>query len=282
MYCPINNGFCQTMQRLSERIWFDLESARLLHSPLHEESITQYNSLHLMRSHGHQNNIRQFTKAEEKKNGSDWLWLFYEPGTLRYFRVAVQAKRLYDNGKYQAFKTPQLNNLIQYSTNNQSTPIYVLYNHPKMDISSEFRQNLNSIAGGRSLNPASDLGCTFANAHDVRFLRSKAKNPKLLSKYMRPWWHLVCKCGAYQSGGGNNLDILFTSFLRLVTEFRDDDALPFKPVLAEGGVRRWLDGDVVSIEQLRNEFGLDEIDSDDPAAFSPNWVIKTEIPNDRF
>ena len=92
MFCPSGFCICRTVQLESIRIWNDLQDAETFNSPLHEDSITQTLALSLNRQHGGQNRVHLFNRAEESKNGSDFLWIFFSSDLARLFRVAVQGQ----------------------------------------------------------------------------------------------------------------------------------------------------------------------------------------------
>lgn len=280
MHCPINDGFCQSLQRLSSNVWHDLQDAITFNSPLHEESITQYNSLELNRAHRFRNRIHQFTKSKESKNGADWLWLFYDPGSLKYIGAAVQAKRLYNSDRYDALSLNQAQKLIRYSQLvqfNGVVPLYVFYNHPGFRFSRpEFYRKLNSLGGFRYLDPPADLGCTFLHAQHLIYsglLRST--RPYDLSVHMRPWWHLACKC----QGSNSNLP---DGQIQQLAEFMQGGLLSrpeyfIEPAKAEGPLSSLLAGDELPAEKMNHLFGLNEIDPEDHDAFRPEFVLITQL-----
>ena len=128
MSCPSGHCLCRTVQLESIRIWNDLQDAETLNSPVHEDTITQTFALTLNRQHGGQCRVHLFGLTEESKNGSDFLWVFFSPNLARHFRVAVQAKRLYRNGKYEAFKVAQAQAMDAYARSILAASVYVFYN----------------------------------------------------------------------------------------------------------------------------------------------------------
>jgi len=265
------------------RFWHDLSDAITYSSPLHEEAITQYNSLTLTRSHRRENFIYQFNKkTEEPKTGADWLWVFFDPGTLHYILVAVQAKRLYSSGKYDALKITQTQKLIDYAQNQWlgCVPVYVFYNHSAVRINRPpvLHKNWNLALRPSVIDPV-DLGCTFVNAHVVmHYGESISKNPQSLSANTRPWWHLVCKC-QFSHPRFNPSDPMTNLAERLqLSEPEDDDSF-IRPRTAEGPMLDFLTGESLPEEKLENMFGLNEIDPEDPDAFRPEFLKVTRINN---
>ena len=284
VYCPQNYGFCKTLQSLSTNVWHDLQDAEDYNSPIHEESITQYNSLKLNRKHAKKNRVHQFKKHQEKRNGADWLWLFYDPGTLNYVGAAVQAKRLYSSGQYDVLKLDQAKKLINYTNlvrQNGIVPLYVFYNYPKIRVSRpDFYRRLNRLGPFRYLDPPADLGCTFMPARRLihqGILRST--KPFDLSKDMRPWWHLACKCPMSRRPPSSPDDGVnrIANFIQTTGDVRErpDDFIDPRP--AEGPFAALLKGEELPDEKLEHMFGLDEIDRDDPDAFDPKFVRLTEV-----
>ena len=281
MFCPLNDSFCKSLQILSSNVWHDLQDAITYNSPLHEESITQYNSLELNRRHKFKNRIHQFSKRKESKNGADWMWMFYDPGTLNYIGAAVQAKRLYETGKYDALSLNQAQKLIRYSNLlqfNNVVPLYIFYNHPGIRFSRpEFYRKLNRIGSFRYLDPPADLGCTFLHAQHLIYsgiLRST--KPFDLSPHMRPWWHLACKC-SLSSGKDSPTDELQQLSKILQSGLLSRPDFFIDPTQADGPLREWLMGEELPDGKLEHLFGLDEINPEDPDAFSPEFVLVTKI-----
>lgn len=281
MYCPSSNGLCQSLQALSSNVWHDLQDAITFSSPLHEEAITQYNSLMLTRNHWKENFIYQFNKmTEEPKTGADWLWVFFDSGKLNYIVVAVQAKRLYSSGKYDALKTSQTQKLIDYANNQHlgCIPIYVFYNHPGLRVFRHPIKNKNwRMAYRPNVIDPIDLGCTFVNAHVIKHNgEAISKDPQSLSANTRPWWHLACQCRRREPRSDRSDPLMVLAERLQDRELGEDDGF-VRPISAEGPMRDFLSGEGLPEEKMERLFGIDEIDPDDPDAFSPDFVLVTRI-----
>ena len=115
MFCPSGHCLCRTVRSESTRIWNDLQDAETLNSLIHEDTITQTFALTLNRQHSDQSRVHVFNRTVEARNGSDFLWFSIDSNRDRFFLAAVQAKRLYRSGKYDAFKKRQVMDIIRYT-----------------------------------------------------------------------------------------------------------------------------------------------------------------------
>lgn len=66
---------------------------------------------------------------QEAKKGCDYEVLLQLPGRDWWWRLAVQAKRLYQSGRYDGMEWEQLNTLETYADKIGALPAYSFYNH---------------------------------------------------------------------------------------------------------------------------------------------------------
>ncbi|WP_162530045.1 DUF6615 family protein [Stappia sp. BW2] len=138
-----------------------------------------------------------FKPAEERKNGADWQWCFANQSMSLFAEARIQAKRLYQNGKYGSLLhkydsgSPrfQMNRLIDEASKARVPPLYVFYNHLQ-------QSDAELVSNGR--DPINLWGCSFATADDVKdciyrtprgYSGTQFRQVGLIS---RPWHELVC------------------------------------------------------------------------------------------
>ena len=122
--------------QVSDDVWNRLKQSREFDVRLGEETLTDILTLDFTRlSGGHKVKIRQTEKHEEAQNGAD-LEIFVNIGGGSAFRYAVQAKKLYPEGKYRYLKAKagksgpfQLDVLEAAAKANGILPYYLLYNY---------------------------------------------------------------------------------------------------------------------------------------------------------
>jgi hypothetical protein len=137
------------------------------------------------------------TKSQESIHGADWLFWFVAAGKGISYRI--QAKRLFQSGRYESlFKAgkdltgkpvdphQQLKKLIQKAAEQQHMPIYCFYNFEHSD--GGFKGSPHSCS--HNYRCPSFWGCSIALAQDVQFANSDAL--EILRPYMRPWHLLAC------------------------------------------------------------------------------------------
>ncbi len=192
---------CQTFQMLARNTWIDQRDAHASNLGLGEESITDYNLLHLKRSHPTEVFIRKYKRHEEADTGADWIWWFGAHDG--WFGMRVQAKRLdfssltYDGIKktVKKWNKLQIDILIDQAKADHLVPIYCFYN--SWD-SSQYQPQWNCKTFPTQVE---DLGCTVANAHNVKaVLKSKTKLA-VIDPISWPWMCLVC-CTGHSKGSG--------------------------------------------------------------------------------
>ena len=134
MRCPHGHCLCNTLQKQSSRIWNNLQDAYSLGVRYHEDTITQSLILDVKRSHPADIKVHVFSRARESRNGSDFICILLDSKRNRMIYAAVQAKRLYSRGEYQAFEEDQVDKIINFCSrlkNKQKpkpTPIFLFYN----------------------------------------------------------------------------------------------------------------------------------------------------------
>ena len=153
-----NDSLCKTMKELSQTVSENLQYAEEHNVPYHENTITQSFILKVMRQHNLQSKIHIFSSHEERENGSDFIWLFIDELCQRLIPFAIQAKRLYPNNRYQAFKQDQLHDIINYANQIDGHPIYLTYNSHKRFMQSIPDQKLSFSRLRNVFSDKSDFG----------------------------------------------------------------------------------------------------------------------------
>lgn len=132
----------------------------------------------------------------EPTNGNDLL-VYLQLNEKLYYPIAIQAKRIYADGKYHALKGKynQLQNLKNYARKIGGIPMYLLYNFIDMPAysSQNYSMNYSLNQFGCSLINASDVEqiCLFINLHGEKSLKLRHFND-FHPKYAYPWCMLVC------------------------------------------------------------------------------------------
>ena len=274
MFCPSGFSLCRTLQLESTRIWNDLQDAETFNSPLHEDSITQTLALNFNRQHGGQNRVHLFSRAKESKNGSDFLWLFFSSDLARHFRVAVQAKRLYPSGKYDAFKKAQACTIYDYAQSISAVSVYVFYNFFPFHLgyyafNGRRRYAYHDILG---FDHGRDLGAIFVPTEDILKLSTPSLSAKDIAGTFLPLWHPFCGCD--QPEARSPLDELAERFTRWgAAEDRD------VPVCQETNpqLKRWMEGGRIDEGSLEDLFRMNSVLPYE--GFTPSFVMGTRITN---
>ncbi|WGE55081.1 hypothetical protein NYR70_10735 [Actinobacillus equuli subsp. equuli] len=179
-------SLCKLYKNLARFVFYSLEDNRNIGHQIKEETITDiiisklktWNKFYS----GSQFNIKDFTKKEESKNGSDfeWDWYFVDSSGRKWLGFRIQAKILnLKTNKFNSFnhnKGHQLNTLISSSNSDNRIPYYCFYLH-KYD-ESPLR------------------GCSLASYNNVIRLLRISKTPSVddVIKESFPWHLLVCHC----------------------------------------------------------------------------------------
>jgi hypothetical protein len=111
----------------ARRIWQDTAKAISFGLSQNEETITETMLLNLAKQcEGTGLCAIPYSKATEKVNGADWEWWFTSNGEGVAFRV--QAKRLFESGRYESLKPKgsQIKNLISQASD--KVPMLAFYN----------------------------------------------------------------------------------------------------------------------------------------------------------
>ena len=259
------------MQTRSRQIWDDLQDSEILQSPYHEDTVTQSLALHLNRQHSAENRVHVFGKTTEGKNGSDFIWIFFDQGLSRYFPVAVQAKRLYENGLYRAFKAHQVKKIRRYARVAGALPIYLTYNYPKIVPGLWRVWHYGRPAWPvRTLDYQRDLGLIYFHAERVIHIADGQLSPSDIAQTGLPMWTAFCRCADSCTG-----DAL--SDLRKALIAQSEDADTSYGVLNETPplLRSWKTGEEVREEELKNLLRLDEIADDQ--GFDPSFLLGTTL-----
>jgi len=273
MFCPSGHCLCRTLQTQSTQVWNDLQDAEMLGTPYHEDTVTQSLALHLNRQHPADNRVHIFGRAAESKNGSDFIWLFFEPSLSRYFPVAVQAKRLYPSGRYDAFKAHQVDKIRKYAHVIGGVPIYLTYNFPEMV------PGLWKVwSHGRPTWPVHildyqrDLGLSYVHADHVVGIKDGKLSPSDIASHCFPMWTPFCQCRA--SSSGDPLNDLWLRF-SVSAEGEEPSAARQGPMDTHPLLRSWKSGEEVRDEGLMDVLRMYEFA--DGEGFSPSFVLGTTI-----
>ncbi|MGG5902586.1 DUF6615 family protein [Sphingobacterium daejeonense] len=180
---------CNVFKMLSRATWNYIALSKIENFQLKEESLTDYNMLHLKLYGGSDIDVITFNKRQEGKNGADWEWWFND--RKRWLGFRVQAKIInintdeFDHLHYMSpTKAPQSAILILQSETATIPviPLYCLY----MATGSLDPSTLGPI-------PKELYGCAVMSAYRVLSLRpTKTVSVRYLQPYMTPWHQLVC------------------------------------------------------------------------------------------
>ena len=280
MYCPSGHCLCRTMQARSRKIWNDLHDAATLETPYHEDTVTQTLALHLNRHHSRENRVHVFDRTIEGKNGSDFIWLFFSHNKMRYFPVAIQAKRLYADGRYRAFKAHQVKKIRNYASVAGALPVYMTYNYPPFLHNCRFLPHFwrsgqpfgraMSLVWPRRLDYQRDLGLLFFHADQVAKVKDGQLDSIGVAKIGFPMWKPFCNC--FLSRLGDPLTDLRDGFAAQ-SEDADSSTLGLRETPA--ALRSWITGEAVEERVLEREMRVDETTEDD--GFYPSFMIGTII-----
>lgn len=271
MYCPSKHCLCRTMQAKSRQVWDDLLDAEALGTPYHEDTVTQRLALHLNRHHPAENRVYVFKRAVEGKNGSDFIWIFFDESLDRYFPVAVQAKRLYASQRYEAFQSDQVHKIRQYAQVAGALPIYLTYNYPPV-VGGLWR--VWQVEGRpwpiRALDYQRDLGLIFFHAKFAAGVSDRQLAPSDIAQSGRPMWLPFCTCTdtCYDDALGNFRKAL-------IARLDDEDALLGKIHGTSQILRSWKSGEAVEENQMMEGLQLHQIAVDQE--FTPSFVLGTTL-----
>ena len=155
-------------ERIASDIWRRLGQAISVGARLGEETLTDLLILDML-PHRKVNgfSIHHPTKAEESLFGADvLLFVRYPGGSGR--RLALQAKKLYPTGRYEALEhkdasgTSQIDKLDWFARRWGAVPAYMLYNH--VDPLPPFKAHWHCCGA----HDAEQLGCTLVPSWCVR------------------------------------------------------------------------------------------------------------------
>ncbi len=272
MFCRSGHCLCRTLQTQSTQVWNDLQDAVMLGSPYHEDTVTQSLALHLNRHHPAENRVHIFTgPRKESRNGSDFIWLLFDLSLSRYFPLAVQAKRLYPSGRYDAFKAHQVGKISTYAKIIGGFPIYLLYNYPPMvaglwKIWSSRRPDWPITA----LDYPRDLGLTYVHADLVSGIGDGKLDPSDIAATCFPMWTPFCHCHATSSDDPlENIWEAFTSWSKPI------ETMPDGPQETPQLLMQWKQGGEVSEDGLRDVMRLPVGKGDE--GFAPSFMLGTTL-----
>lgn len=267
--CPLGHCLCRTVQSESARIWNDLQDAQMLNSPIHEDTITQNFALTLNRQHTGENRVHLFNRAAERQNGSDFLWLFFSGDLSRHFRVAVQAKRLYPDGTYSAFKRAQGEAMQSYAASIAAQPIYLFYNFqppgaaPHLRFHQYHRMILMILGGGQ------DFGATYVPTDLILDITTTSLSFSDIERWHIPLWIPFCNCNS-----GRPPDPLGG----LANSFRGEVETTTRPIVdileTSEELFAWMSGKAAREGMLDEMFSPEEASSDN---FTPSFICGTRL-----
>lgn len=261
------------MRDRSRQTWNDLQDAEILNSPYHEDTVTQSLALHLNRQHPAENRVHVFGQRAEGRNGSDFIWLFFDLDLSRYFLVAVQAKRLYANGQYRAFRAEQVNKIRQYADDAGALPIYLTYNYPRIVpiLWTAWRYGRPAWPVG-TLDYQRDLGLIYFHADYVAHVADGQLSPSDIALTGRPMWTAFCTCAASCTG-----DALSDLRKALIAHSVDADASYGRLGETPPSLRSWKLGEEFREEDLMEQLRLRETTVD--RKFAPSFLLGTTLGN---
>lgn len=270
MFCSRGHCLCRTLQNEGTRIWGDLQDADQLNIPIHEETVTQTFALELNRKHPGKNRVHIFSKAAETLNGSDFLWVFLNEGLSQYVPVAVQAKRLYPSGRYEAFKSHQVPKILSYAKSIGGSALYLTYNYPaiRRGIYKAWAK-LPFTNAVRFLDHARDFSLLYFEAAKVSAVKDGALTPTDIAAYSFPMWTAFCDCSfTHQMGPlGYALSKLRGTGLPLA----DPEAL--QPLDTPSALRTWISEGTVRERSLEELFKIDF----KPEGYNPSFLLGTVL-----
>ncbi len=271
MYCYSGHCLCRTMQGISRHVWNELYDATVFGTPYHENTVTQSMALHLNRHHPRENRVHIFDTKAESANGSDFIWLFFDSNMSHYLPVAVQAKRIYPNGVYAAFKGHQVSKIERYARVVGAMPLFLTYNHfPVVQGLWKDWQHQRRKWRIPRLDYQRDLGLIYFHAQCVRNVVSGRLSAQDVSGFGRPMWTAFCTCVPAADGRA-----LFNIQEKLIASLDDDDGFVDHTREASELVHSWMSGEEVEEEQIFKEFKSHDATGDD--GFSPSFLLGTTL-----
>ena len=160
----------RALECIAEDTWNLLEYAHGHRSPLSEDTITEINLLRLKSAQLPGMKIRRVpSRQEEARTGIDWEWWIGTDG-FGWLRYAVQAKKLYADGRYRCLKHPvhgrqQMDILADYSNIKNAIPLYCFYNFQLSRDGPKPNEQCGQCGIGCSKE---QFGCTIVPLHVVR------------------------------------------------------------------------------------------------------------------
>ena len=277
MHCSPKDSLCRTMQYQSRQTWNDLQDAEILSVPYHEDTITQSLALHLSRFHPQGNRVHVLSNNVEGKCGSDFLWLFFNRSLSCHLRVAVQAKRLYRSGRYEAFKSNQVTKIEDFAQQIRGLAIYLTYNYPCMLSSSLvarlYRQPLWQDI---NLDLPRDLGLLYFHAKDIRKVDDKKLKPADFERNCFPLWTLFCTSSSACPG-----DPLGSLILRLLHGSEHTNISHDEKVHGQSEIlRAWMAGEPIQEGEFLEELyptSTEFVSDDESEEYDPKFVLGTRL-----
>ncbi len=270
--CPSGHCLCHTVQMESIRIWGDLQDAQNYQSPIHEDTITQTLALNLNREHGGQSRVHVFSRPEEAKNGSDFIWIFFSPDLSRHIRLVIQAKRLYPSGSYEAFKKNQAIRMRNYAYGIGAVPVYVFYNFIP------FLRAYN-VLGGRDRywhrymlisNCMRHFGSIYVRTEDILNLTGSSISANEIVNVFRPLWHPFCVCD------GPRRACVLENFAERFNAKSDKETNDTPEILKTGeSLQRWMLGE--RTDSLTIEDFMMSREDQPSEGFAPSFVMGTRL-----
>lgn len=269
-FCPSGHCLCRTLQEQSTRVWNDLEDADRYQTPRYEETISQDLCLHLNKSHPDTSRTQLLAKKAEKKSGADFLWLVYDDVATECILLAVQAKRIYPSGRYEAFEQAQARTLLQWASQARALPIYLLFNYHRVRPSIyDYWHNFRARYPIDYFDHPRDLGLLAYRAEGLESVSDGKLAPNFPPKHSRiPLWLPFCTC--LGSDFGSRIEEFALRFAINVTADEVEDAYDAVPTRKIPEIiLDWLKGATLSNNQI-----LQALEIPEPSAesFRPSFL----------
>lgn len=257
--CPNGHCVCRTLQNQSYKIWQDLGDANSLNSPLHEVSITQYLTLTLNKLHPNNVKVHSFKPAAETANGCDFLWIIVSPSGAQCVKLAIQAKRLYGDGTYKAFKASQVAKVMNYAKVIGAYGMYMTYNFDVIFPAHLLWRNwLHRLPLQLCFMPR-DVGLALIHAGNLASANPAVLRLDEVANFGFPAWLPFCICSNTQNNSGSPLKML-NKILFSLGEFKTEE---------DSYIQDWRDGE--KIDPLVDQ----AIEDDD--RFDPAFALITKL-----
>ena len=255
------------MQDMSRHVWNDLQDSTIYGTPYHEDTITQSMALQLSRHHPSNNRVHVLGRNAESRNGSDFIWLIFDDSMSHYVVIAIQAKKLFPEGEYTAFKAHQVTKIVNYAGAIGAIPLFLTYNSIPVlqNLKKSWRRQRRRWRIS-SLEYQRDLGLIYFHAQFAKNIKDGKLNARLVSKVGWPMWTLFCNCNQAASG---RLLVNLREEVSVLIDGKDDP--PSHVRKTTKFLRLWMSGKNVREEGLLEELKM--LDVADDEGFVPSFIL---------